>query len=1140
MNTIATTAILPWTAGIVLLVALIVFVAVRARARREYGDWEARMLADAQGIALNTARQVVSDQTTLEKLDAQAWQLADQHGLTFAEAVRLRDNETQISSSLTRTRQPVQAQAGVASGHAQFPFTIKPVRQGQHTFDLREMLSEPAAYINASLASVWFYSDGAEITHAVLAGHANGIVCRHLTALLLNTYLGMEGSDDTMLVPGACVLRGPAGASRLEVRPPAGEANPYLTSLLFPTAPDKLQRLPGDFEPFERDTGLARAYAASSATYWQVYDRIVSQIDACNKKRRDVLLHFRNDGHPPCAMYIPFFILGADNLKPLSIDVPLALFESAEFAYLKEVHQRSLLLELTGDAQRRKRIYEEWLNNDEQAQKRYRQIYAGMSPEERQAKKVQISGSRDYLTATIKKPSADGKEVFISPEEHFTKNLPGLIEADKHWIAEMERLINQVQQNDKSRDERLEEINAATLVDSFLRGWSSVFLSGDEARQKYEGWCEAKRPALWGFIHRQLRTRGLRMEPLQEENTVFRVQFPDSQTVRLTPLHLVVDQDALIYLSPRYGLTYYVDNWARRSLDSLPVPTDNDNAAMAINHCRQAAGWLDRATPIARSLSLDEAVRRGAEELILALEYHPLIAVHELWNAWWSRCVRDTSREFQVFKDLMKGLKAYFEQDYQTASGYFEQFITTFPDHLPDPYLLLAFQGHSTRYGLVGMLAKHREAATRRTELVEAHNSKLDYLKSNEGLMAKLRRPGAKLTSGDVSQVNDVRRVSDEVATLRAEIQHLDDTLVSLGREIESSRDLVWTALATDQGQLMHKARELGSAHVDKVVSERQLSLSEFYWQRFRPLQEILKADEYIHIADTLASASQALGKKTLGLAELREKADSCLQVQYVNKDELKLLSDFRQKLDAISEADSLIRELVLRKEIDEIAQGYFKQGLQQYEESAYLLPEFSEPVKRLSALYSSYRFQYRKSLQTMTQGSVVLRNFAPAARFVLVDRVNWVPNKIWYDPTTNQILAQASDHAEAVLARVDGLTKEETEHLISALQDPGFIRRPALGMSTAERVLNRQIALSPEAQRWGFAIRQLESWLIRVIAYVGILPIAGEPLPSAEVMKHFSGRPAVHQVRCDADLTRVKFLQELGLTEDQVETVYI
>ena len=50
--------------------------------------------------------------------------------------------------------------------------------------------------------------------------------------------------------------------------------------------------------------------------------------------------------------------------------------------------------------------------------------------------------------------------------------------------------------------------------------------------------------------------------------------------------------------------------------------------------------------------------------------------------------------------------------------------------------------------------------------------------------------------------------------------------------------------------------------------------------------------------------------------------------MQYVNKDELGLLSEFRQKLDAISEADSLIRELVLRKEIDQIAQGYFKKGL--------------------------------------------------------------------------------------------------------------------------------------------------------------------------------------------------------------------
>jgi hypothetical protein len=1002
------------------------------------------------------------------------------------------------------------------------------------------MLSEPAAYINASLASVWFYTDGKEVTHAVLAGHANSVVCRHLTALLLNTYLGMENSEDTLLVPGACVLRGPAGASRLEIKPPGDNLNPLLRSMLFRVDPDKLQQLSGDLVPFERDTGLVRTYVAPSETYWQVYGKIVSQINAGNKKHRDVFLHFHDNGHSPHALYIPFFILGAEELQPLSFDIPLTFFESDEFTYLKEVHQRALLLELTGDAQRRKRIYEEWLHDDEQAQKHYRHIYEGMSKEERLAKKVQISGSRDYLTATVKRPSADGTEVYISPEEHFTKNLPNLVEADRHWIAEMDRLISQVQQSDKSRDERLEEVNTATLLDSFLRGWSSVFLSGDEAKQRYEKWCKEKRPVLWRFIHRQLRTRGLRMEPLQEENTVFRVQFPDSQTVRLTPVHLVMDQDTLIYLSPRYGITYYVDNWARRNLDCLPAPADNDNAALARKHCYQATTWLDQTSPVARASSTEEVIRRGTEELVLALEYHPLVAAHELWNAWWSRCVRDTSREFQVFKDLMKGLKAHSEQDYQTASGHFKQFIATFSNHLPDPYLLLALQEHSTRYGLPTLLQQHREATAKRNRLIESHNSKVDFLKSNEALMAKFRQPGARLRLEEISQSNDVMRVAEEVKKLRVEIQELEDTLARAGRDVENAHNLVWTAMATDQGEFMRNARELGDVYVNKVVSERQPGLSEFYWQRFRPLQEILQADEYIHIAEALARTSQALGGKELSLTQLRNEVNNCLQVQYVNKDELGLLSEFRQKLDAISEADSLIRELVLRKEIDQIAQGYFKKGLEQYQESAYLLPEFSEPVKRLSALYSYYRDQYRTSLQTMTRGSVVLRNFAPNARFVIVDRVTWEPNKVWYDPTTNQIIAQASGYADAILAHVDGLTREETDHIILALQDPDFVRRPSLGMNTAEKVLNRHIALSPKAQRWGATIRQLESWLIRVIAYANMLPTPDNSLPPQDVMMHFSGRPAVHQVRCDAELARIKFLQELKLREAQIETVYV
>jgi hypothetical protein len=1034
----------------------------------------------------------------------------------------------------------------------QRPFLFRSARDTRsEPFHITEMVAEPAAYVNASNANTWLYRSSGGKMHFLVSGHANGPVCRDISSLLFNTYFEMVNVDHSLLVPGASYL----------------EDDTSMSSFLGFTPVSPLMQLAGDLQPFTQYVGLANILQFDF-NYREIQQQIHEHIRQAQTRGNHVLLKLDTPGDTSHALFLPFYKL-APGAQPLSFLLPLDIFETTDFTYLKEVHQQSLLLEMMGDALRRKQKYQEWLRRDEKDEREVGSFYQNMSQEEKKAKRVQISGHRDYLLAKEVKAAPDGKENFISWEEYYTQVLPGLLSEDKRWIEQMDELMKNIQSRDPQKDQRLDEQNIALLIDSFLRGWPSIFLGGskeDEGQQRYTNWCRERRETAWRMIHRQMEGENISSNPLVEENTIFDVRMAGPRTLRITPLHLVTDKDLFVYLSPSFGVTYYVHGWSRRKLvrkpgDSHPDGSRDNHLDQALEHIARGAQWLDK-SPAGADLDPDEIIRQAIAAFKLALETHPA-AVQEIWNLWWARYSRETSGDFDRFKILVKALKAHTDCHFKQSAAFLEQFLNHYPDYLPDPYILLAIQ--ETR---IPEIMKARKTVTDRfRDLAREHDQKVEFLKSNLHLIEEFKArqdrlkversrspytdnvlldqliyPDQEFNEDKLQRLKDVSRFSDEIAKLKPQLETMKERIEHIDREMDEA----WEVLKSTPNRYIDKARELAPLYVENIFKKKQYSISDFYILRFRDIHELLKGDEYIDIAYKLYEAAFDLGKKKITVFKLPALIDACFDVQYIDKEGLSSLDDFRIRIDRIKagvegDVSPIVREFVIKKEMERIATIYFQDGLNAYEE-AYLLPEFNEPVIRLTQLYSQHHFQYRRALEYMFSREVALRNSAPHSvvkpllTHIEEESINFKSFSFDMETENTGILSGQLKSGETLeLARIENLTPEEALHIRQEVEHPRFRTRITIGNNAADKILNIMIAPSPCSQRWSRALQQLEPWLIRLIAYLALPPVPAKLDKKSDMVRKLEDQPIVEGVELDTRRIKHQFLEEIGVNPGEI-----
>jgi hypothetical protein len=1022
------------------------------------------------------------------------------------------------------------------SWYARFPFSMPAMREPLAAFDLHEMCGEPTAHINGSKARAWSYRGPIGLSHLVLAGHANSAVCRNVTAAVVATYLSMDDNEDNLLVPGALLLRGSQEISQLSIELPA-----YSIFALAPALPSPLDSLPHKLAQFAEETGLVELNQVSGTSYWTLMGQLRSSIDTYRQQGQGVLLRWPANGLAPRALFAPFFIL--EDSTPLSVDVPLELFASTELEELKRVHKQSLILEMTADAERRKRLYEDWLNEHELMWKQYGYLYQKMTEVERNTPVESRGPVRIFAHGPGETHWARPGEVEpTTPKQIYERDLPELIEEDRVWIKRMDDLIASINKRDDKGERRLVQINFATLIDSFLRGWPPVFLSETESRECYKRWCAAKREGVWHAIHRQLAERQLRIDPLNEENTIFQARMLDDRTVRLTPFHVMTDQDVLIYLAPRYGLTYYVSVWPRRECEFLDdsnghlEQTPVANFARARAHFKAATELLDR--PSSSPEQEQAQVQQGVEELRCALAYQPLYAAQHLWSMWWTRYSRDTSAEFAVFRNLMIGITAYASHEYTTAATNLRRFVEHHPDLLPDPYVMLALQEQRKTLGIYDLVLRGRSLEQQYERLASAYNQKAERLHSFKDLIDRISGRViylSQLNSSDQQRYHKYEALAKELDQLAKSIEPIEAELKAMPKRLTELEQKLWPSLKAGGSADIDKARQIDASYVEQILAKGEFDFSPRYYQRYALFRHMFQADEYIAIAEALNKASGLLKQKKLTLDQLRAAVDRCLDVKYLEASNLSDLQAFKQQIAEKGKMDSIMREMVLGKQLDGQAQVALQRGLEIYKLASRRFPDFVEPFRQMIGAVALYRTQYRSAIEILLGARVALRNVAPQGRFEICDTAEFEPDAVRYDRSQSAVVADDPARGEVVLARAAGLSAEEQDHVERALLDDNFLDGLSVGTSLAELVLNCEIEPSPRSRRWSQAVEQLKEELIKVMGYAERLPLPGQPVPNKEVLQAFEGRPALIGVRTGPAVAQPEFLHEIGLDAGDV-----
>jgi len=951
-----------------------------------------------------------------------------------------------------------------------FPFVIKPIQTSEEPLHIESLMNEPRAYINASSANCWIYRDRSNITRFLVAGHGNAPVCKRVSSLIFTTYLNLKDIDEVLMVPGACLLKVGALSSGF----------------------NSLKELEGETKRLQEESGLVSIREAKEIDYQKMQNRILNWMEEYLKNKNDTLLCHEKNGGQSNAIFLPFYTLNANKPKILSFELNINLFADEDYDYLCEFHRHSIILEMTSDACRRKRIYEEWSRIDQERYNIFGLKYKKMSSEERFAKSITITNVRNYLEATT---SRSEKEICISPKEMYESNLPSLINEDKKWIRKMEQLIKDLKGRDKEREKRIDSINIATLIDSFLRGWPSIFLQEEEAKQRYEKWCDNKRKGVWEVIHKELRRQGIRIDPLLVENTVFQIRNINNERLLVSPLHLIDSNEFLILLSKKYGLTYYVNLWEHRKL-IFAEKTPGESNQEKSNYFYNAGVHVLMNNNRSKALELFKR----------ALQFHPVYAFSEIFEGWWQQFSRDTSEDFTIeCKDLFRGITAFYTRDYQKSIEYLKSFVEKYPDYLADPYIMISFQENQMRRGFFQKIEKHQELINKYEKVRESYIIRREVLESyrkqyGATQFEELIRFSNELLYG-TSQFEEIKRVSNELIIFQEQLKSLESSIKNIRIEIEQILKEIWHNLKNkevclfsidaefeddlnkgiiseelkdklktegfpiyenvvvtkekddkwvitygekiytvkkEDGKLniykedlyIKKSLELDFNYVNKILNQEKIELSDTYWMKFRPLHDMLKGDEFIHIAEVLSRLSYDLKDIGGALFEIKSQVDKCLEVEYLQGEDLTSLREFKKKIDSFSEMDSITRELIFRNNMNEIAQDYFQKGLNLYHDSLRFLPQFVEPFKKLIHINSMFRAQYRKALEAMTSTKISLRNFSPQGTFEVLDKSNYNVIAVRIDRSKNLMKIKDDDGNEISLIRFSNLSDIEIAHL--------------------------------------------------------------------------------------------------------------
>ena len=161
------------------------------------------------------------------------------------------------------------------------------------------------------------------------------------------------------------------------------------------------------------------------------------------------------------------------------------------------------------------------------------------------------------------------------------------------------------------------------------------------------------------------------------------------------------------------------------------------------------------------------------------------------------------------------------------------------------------------------------------------------------------------------------------------------------------------------------------------------------------------------------------------------------------------------------------------------------------------------------------------------------LRNGYPGANIFVVDVNPMNILSIRINPQAKTIDVQTKQDEYKTVLQFDQLNSELIQHIETEFAQPGYLDKlRSSGLVPAYAILLTPIGLPKLTRNWRAALLNLETWLIRIFAYVGVPPSKTDFLEADQALTHFDKTEVIEQVEIDWDEIKKNFIQKYSVIE--------
>ena len=988
-----------------------------------------------------------------------------------------------------------------------------------------EKTREFANEITGHRVDVWIYTTptpfGEEPVRIHVAGHANELVCREVSAALSTAYHRKEkiGEDD-YFVTGAGVLVNDGMLNKISDR-----------DFLSKIAQDKLHgdigslgELVKQLQTFEAITGLIKVHASPLHHYLHACKTINEQIlSIFHSGVSDVFFRF-DPGDDGMLLDMPFYRYEKGKLAALRITIQEQDLQSKEFNILKERHQKALIQEMLEDVKNRNRTYKQWLQEDLEK----RQIFSRLDSEEL----ITISGTRDYSQGKV--VASQGEKIPL--KQYLQEHLPGLIEEDNRWIK---RTDTELARLEKFRQDagKTDNLNYTLLIDSFLRGWPSIFFESVIERNLYDDWLKEKREKVWLKISENLMEQNLDPVYLFHTNIIFKVVARSHGEIVIEPHYHLLTNAYMISVDVTSGFVRYVHPWEHRQclpllIDDRPV-TEHEVATQSAVLMQEGFRYLE-----ANELQIAKIY------FTLALRCDAGHSFDSLTSYWWNHLSKNTSARYQeqianpYFSRLITGLSLPTNSDIAGIEQRRDDLlfcIHTEPDALADPYLFLSI------FCVFDEFVNDKE--TEKKQYLAAARRKMDqiindfkggkllpevmqsgpisqeefnklvnpvYASNSRDFVEKERAFEKIFVQGMVSQLSRqeyFKLKADEQSRILNKVLSdiFQQEIVKMGMEAYSRGEIAANSLNSIVPSLfdrinrdercreyLERARRIDAGFIDTVFSQQQLSHSDQFWVKIGACGEILKANAMLELSNWIVNLRILWKDFPKSRNNISAVINDYIEIRYpLNPFESTTIERLGQIAAKIKENVKASEDVLylLFGELRSLQAELLNHAARIYKNVP--LFDLMEPNEARVLIASQNHCAYREAIHIMVSGGRSLRLMTKEIDGVVLDAT---VNRL--EPISNIDITRRHGHTVVTatvngelkpILELNGLTEEDFQHVFNHFIVPDWKAKvQPIGASVAEMILNSPIPHAPRVQRYADILCDAEvtAILIHIMAY--------------------------------------------------------